>query len=307
MVKSNCTNHILLYRRNCMEIITFLKIILPLICSGAFMLLPRTFKNDRIFSIQLPDGEGENIHIKNTVRLYKLLTCIFAVILACTNLYCILKLENIIADLCLTIILFIIIIVQASLYALGSHLTRRCVKKYLPASERTLSATEPIDIRTTEGDYCPPMWVYIVHAAFILLCIYIICSSFCEISPYLPLWCNFAGDGMFYVQKSYPVLFLPVILQLIFTLLGIKISYQIKNAPLDKKTITSKSLLDKSRKKRAMRFIYVYLVTALLCIASCVYIFCMFIMPAHRLFAIYFVYALFLALILSLAWVAKRE
>ncbi len=291
-----------------MEFIAFFKIILPVICSAAFFFLPRTFKNDRIFGIQLAQSQNESIRIKNIVRLYELLTCICAVILAGANLFCILRLDSVLSDLCLTIILFITVIVQAALYSLGSHLTRRCAKKYLPMPESTTPASaEPIDTRISEGSYCPPMWFYGVHAIFILLGIYIICSSYGEISSYLPLWCDFGGVGMFYVQKSYPVLFLPVILQMLFTLLGIKISSQIKNAPLDLAKVTTASALEKSRKRRTEKFLYVYMLTALFCAMSCVYIFCVYIVPAYRLFAVYFAYAMLLAIIVSLPWVLRKE
>lgn len=288
-----------------MDFVDIFKAILPLICSLAFYFLPKCFPGRKIFGVEIHEnmdgGEKEKI-----INLYKLLTAICAVILFALNLFCIIKFETEIADVCLAIIILAHTALTSGIYFFGAYMTHRCMKKYVGAlcdDDREKNITP---VSTKEADFCPSLWIYIGEVVFILTSILIICPSYDIISPYLPLWCDFFGVGMFYVLKSYHIIVIPIALQVIFILVGVKVSHTIKYAPLDIKRITTAAQLDKSRKKRCIRFLWVCMIVSLFNLGVCIYILCMFIMPQLRLFVLWYVYAVLLAAMVSLVFVMKK-
>ena len=151
-----------------------LKIILPAAVALAFCLLPRLFKNGFCFGVGLSKQQLESKSIGNIILLYEVSTAISGGILVLINLFFQLRLEAALSDLVTMLTMFAVLIFAVIFYAMAakavSTYKERTSRKEAPIQPEKGQYSGPLSTAFTEGQLCPSLWWYLLHAGLIAAC-----------------------------------------------------------------------------------------------------------------------------------------
>lgn len=294
------------------QILMLLKIFMPVIAALAFCLLPRRF-NSAVFGVSLTQQQRSSKTVKNIILLYEVSTAVSGGILIIVNLFLQLHLAHALSDLVFIVIVFAILAFSAAFYAMAAKATGNFCAGTGHAD--TAQATKPqqagpLNTAFTEGQLCPSLWWYLLHCGLIAACALILYVTYDTISPYVSLWVDFSGTAVWVAPKSVQAVALPIVVQVIITLICFVIAVRIKNAPLRLKGVNAQAELDRSRKRRAVWSAYICVLAFAADLILYAYIHFMFLAPQYKAYVPVIIYAalvLTLALTLFLAYLTREK
>lgn len=161
----------------------------------------------------------------------------------------------------------------------------------------------PLNTAFTEGQLCPSLWWYLLHCALIAACALILYVTYDNFSPYVSLWADFSGTAVWVAPKSVQAVALPIVVQIMITLICFIIAVRIKNAPLRLKGVNAQAELNRSRKRRAVWSAFLCVLAFIADLTLYAYMHFMFLIPQYKAYVPVIIYAaLLLTLALTLFW-----
>lgn len=281
------------------QITSGLRLILPFVTAALFALLPKTFKNGIYFGTRLTEKQRESSTLRRIMRTYEVLAAFVGIILSGINIY----LTNVFGADLADIIFICILFSQAAVFLLIYTCSALSVSKYakkhadtVPVSGRKgTESGSVLPVSFAEKALCPSLWWYLMHTAVILFGIAVLYVSYDEIASYVPLWCDFFGNASAVCEKSPRIMCLPVLVQIIITLICMRISFKIRSAPLSDSSVRTREMLDKNRRNRMMWTSYVCAFSLAADIGAYMYINLMFLNPAYKAAVSYILFILLCA------------
>ena len=293
------------------QILMLLKILLPATAALAFCLLPRWF-NSAVFGVFLTQQQRASKTVKNIILLYEVSTAVSGGILIIVNLFLQLRLARALSDLVFIGIVFAILAFSAAFYAMAAKATNNFCAGHASATQTTKQPqrAEPLNTAFTEGQLCPSLWWYLLHCALIAACALILYVTYDNISPYVSLWADFSGTAVWVVPKSVQAVALPIVVQIMITLICFIIAVRIKDVPLRLKGVNAQAELNRSRKRRAVWSAFLCVLAFIADLTLYAYIHFMFLIPQYKAYVPVIIYAallLTLALTLFLAYLTREK
>lgn len=273
------------------------RIVLPFIAAAVFSLLTKGFGEGIYFGVRLKNERLENGKIRSIIRIYEVLSGAACFILSAVNLFLIIVLDAVLADMILMCTILAEVVFSSVFYMAAA----RAVIKYREKGVSALSVDAPasadgtLPISFSEGKLCPSLVWYLLHVGIIAFCVLTLYITYDDIAAYIPLWCDFNSNASIICEKSPQVLMIPIIMQVVITLICFHISARIKSAPLSPKEIRTQAQLEKSRRSRAFWSAYVCAVAFTADLAAYAYINLMFLNPEYKVIVPYALFALLIA------------
>lgn len=295
------------------QTLQIIKLLLPVAAVLAFCFLPRRFRSTHCFGVRIAPQKQADKAVKNIKLLYEVSTAVSGGILIVLNFFLQLRCAPALSDLIFIIIVVVILLFAGIFYSMAA----KAVSRYAARTDNADLADSgaptqggPLDVTFTEGRVCPSLWWYLLHCALIAACVLTLYATYDSISPYVTLWADFSGTAVWAVPKSPQTLALPIVVQILLTLICFAISARIKSAPLRLKGVNAQKELDASRKRRAIWSAYVCIVALFADLALFAYIHFMFLQPQYKGIVPIILYAALitlLALTLLLAYLTREK
>lgn len=295
------------------SVITLLHCLVLIIFGLLYTLLPVRLKKKDIYfgyRIRRPDAQISQL-LRYILLSYQVFSGSVTVILvaACIlagNSLPPLTLSFVLAGLLLGLLLFEIL-----LYGIA----RRNVRKIAIQLTKTGSISESadgayIDISQTEEQFCVPACWFVSPLALMLATAGILFYFYPYIAPYVTLVVDLFGNALVVVSKTYVVILLPVLLQLLFLLISFGIYWKLRSAVLEVDPVYPKQSLYQNRRKRFVWSAYLVIVSFGVCLVILTCAQLLFIMPQLKYLTLPIVLcsaALLLAVTIYLAIRTKRK